>query len=131
MSPRSTNDCWSLKRDIIPCRKHNPQSIFLHKICGIFFSKNLPKKRSRIVHHGINSLVDMERKISSPSRSKLATGLQDKNISPISFNKLSSSSSSVTVSKQVKYQGSLIETAFQLAKRNINPQDLKLMNKPE
>ena len=77
---------------------------------------------------------DMERSISSPNRLKLATGLQVKNISHVrkkidSFNKLSSSS--ILVSKHEKYQGSLIETAFQLANCNTNPQDLNLINKPE
>ena len=79
---------------------------------------------------------DLERSISSPNRLKLATGLQVKNISHVrkkinSFNKLSSSLSSIPVSKHVKYQGSLIETAFQLANCNTNPQDLNLINKPE
>ena len=31
MTSSSTNDGWVLKRDIIPCCNHNPQSIFLPK----------------------------------------------------------------------------------------------------
>ena len=53
MTSSSTNDCWALKRDIIPCHNHNQQSIFLQNFGGIFFSQKLPPNRSRIVHHGI------------------------------------------------------------------------------
>ena len=53
MTSSSTNDCWVLKRDIIPCRNHNPQSIFLQNFGGIFFSQKLPPNRSRIEHYGL------------------------------------------------------------------------------
>ena len=51
MTLRSTNDCWALKRAIIPCLKHNQQSNFWQNCWGIFFSQKMPKIRSMILHH--------------------------------------------------------------------------------
>ena len=52
------SDCWALKRDTIPCLKHNPQSNFLQNCGGIFFYKIAINQ----VHHTANDAMMMQKR---------------------------------------------------------------------